>query len=288
MPSPPASSKGESDIENTAELPSLQPAANPGSGDRRPSATDTWIAPPLAGARAAEAPATPGPADARHGDSAVQTLTGRLRETQGLLTGKDERLRQIEHARDEALQARAAAERRAAQLDHELAQLKAEHAFQLDEHARARAHFEEQLAQARALVSAAGARADDLQRRLAELESAARQQRDQDPKHQQRLAQDRARTAGAMDDLREERERVLGLIESLQSAESRRGILEELVGDLQREGEERERELARVARALVGRDARTRELEAELAQSASRIARLEQQASSLADRKSVV
>ena len=281
MPSPPASSKGESDIENTAELPSLQPAANPGSGDRRPSATDTWIAPPLAGARAAEAPATPGPADARHGDSAVQTLTGRLRETQGLLAGKDERLRQIEHARDEALQARAAAERRAAQLDHELAQLKAEHAFQLDEHARARAHFEEQLAQARALVSAAGARADDLQRRLAELESAARLQRDEDPKHQQRLAQDRARTAGAMDDLREERERVLGLIESLQSAESRRGILEELVGDLQREGEERERELARVARAMVGRDARTRELEAELAQSASRIARLEQQASSL-------
>jgi len=50
MPSPPASSKGESDIENTAELPSLQPTANPGSGDRRPSATDTWIAPPLAGA----------------------------------------------------------------------------------------------------------------------------------------------------------------------------------------------------------------------------------------------
>src|SRR6266513_1972789 len=218
MPSPPASSKGESDIENTAELPSLPPTANPGSGDRRPSATDTWIAPPLAGARAAETPATPGPAEARHGDSAVQTLTGRLRETQGLLAGK--------------------AERRAAQLDHELAQLKAEHAFQLDEHARARAHFEEQLAQARALVSAAGARADDLQRRLAELESAARLQRDQDPKNQQRLAQDRARTAGAMDDLREERERVLGLIESLQSAESRRGILEELVGDLQREGEE--------------------------------------------------
>src|SRR6266705_3392253 len=232
MPSPPASSKGESDIENTAELPSLQPIANPGSGDRRPSATDTWIAPPLAGARAAEAPATPGPAEARHGDSAVQTLTARLRETQGLLAGKDERLRQLE--------------------------------------------------QARALVSAAGARADDLQRRLAELESAARLQRDHRPKHEQRLAQDRARTAVAMGDLREERERVLGLIESLQSAESRRGILEELVGDLQREGEERERELARVARAVVGRDARTRELEAELAQSASRIARLEQQASSLA------
>src|SRR5437879_3682219 len=114
MPSPPASSKGESDIENTAELPSLQPAANPGSGDRRPSATDTWIAPPLAGARAAEAPATPGPAEARHGDSAVQTLTVRLRETQGLLTGKDARLRQIEQARDGGREAAAADGRRAA------------------------------------------------------------------------------------------------------------------------------------------------------------------------------
>src|SRR2546429_2585102 len=112
MPSPPASSKGESDIENTAELPSLQPAANPGSGDRRSSATDTWIAPPLAGARSAEAPATPGPADARHGDSAVQTLTGRLRETQGLLAGKDERLRQVEHPPHQAPPAPAAARRR--------------------------------------------------------------------------------------------------------------------------------------------------------------------------------
>src|SRR3989442_6780640 len=107
MPSPPASSKGESDIENTAELPSLQPIANPGSGDRRPSATDTWIAPPLAGARAAEAPATPGPAEARHGDSAVPTLTARLRETQRLLAGEGGRTTQIPSARPHALQARA-------------------------------------------------------------------------------------------------------------------------------------------------------------------------------------
>src|SRR2546429_526324 len=249
-------------------------AGAPGPPPGRPRAPPQppalpWSARPLPGTRAGGPPPPPGPAEARHGDSAVQTLTVRLRETQGLLTGKDERLRQIEHARDEALEARAVAERRAAQLDHELAQLKAEHAFQLDEHARARAHFEEQLAQARALVSAAGARAHDLQRPLAGPESAARLPRDQDPKHQQRPPPGRARPPGAMDDLREERERVLGLIESLQSAESRRGILEELVGDLQREGEERERELARVARAVVGRDARTRELEAELAQSAS-------------------
>lgn len=270
MSPPPASSKTESDTDSTSELPSLEPAPHQGSGDHRQSSTDTWIVPPLAGARSAEAPPAPG-AEARHGDSAVQTLSTRLRESQGLLTAKDERLLQIEHARDEALEARAAAERRAAQLDRELAQLRAEHAFQLDEHALAHAHFDEQLTQARAMLSAAGARTDELQRRLAELESAARA-----------AAQDRGRAAGTMGDLRQERERALGLLESLQSAESRRAILEELVVDLQREGEDRERELARVARALVGRDAHTRELEAELAQRASRIARLEQQVSSLA------
>ncbi len=281
MSPPPASSKTESDTDSTSELPSLQPAPHQGSGDHRQSSTDTWIVPPLGGARSAEAPSAPG-AEARHGDSALQTLSTRLRETQGLLTAKDERLRQIEQARDEALEARAPAERRAAQLDRELAQLHAEHAFQLDEHARARAHFDEQLGQARAMLSAAGARTDELQRRLAELESAARVERDQQRQNQHQAAQDRGRAAGTMGDLRQERERALGLLESLQSAESRRAILEERVRDLQREGEDRERELARVAQALVGRDAHTRELEAELAQRASRIARLEQQVSSLA------
>ena len=281
MSPPPASSKTESDTDSTSELPSLEPASHQGSGDHRQSSSDTWIVPPLAGARSAEAPPAPG-AEARHADNAVQTLSSRLRETQGLLSAKDERLRQIEHVRDEALEARAAAEGRAAQLDRELAQLHAEHAFQLDEHARARTHFEEQLAQARAMLSAAGARTGELQRRLAELESAARVERDQQQQNQHQVAQDRARVAGTMGDLRQERERALGLLESLQSAESRRAILEELVGDLQREGEDRERELARVARALVGRDAHTRELEAELAQRASRIARLEQQVISLA------
>lgn len=169
--------------------------------------------------------------------------------------------------RDEAL---VAAERRAAQVERELAQLRAEHAFQLDEHARARAHFEEQLAEARGLLSAAGARAEDLQRRVQELETAARRDEQRRPDRE-----------SALRDSREERERTLGLIEALHSAESRRAILEELVTDLQREGEERERELARVARALVGRDAHTRELEAELAERAARIARLEQQVGSL-------
>lgn len=267
--------------ETTAELPTLEGAAH-GSDSEPRSASDTWIAPSLAGARGSETPlSSAAPEIHPPPESTAQTLSARLRESQGLLSAKDDRLRQLEHARDEALEARAAAERRAGQLDRELAQLQAEHAFQLDEHARARGHFEEQLAQARALLSAASARADGLQRRLAELESAARLDEDHQLQHRRQLEQDRARAAGVMGDLRHERERRLALVESLQSAESRRAILEELVTDLQREGEERERELARVARALVGRDAHARELQSDAGQSAGRIARLEQQVGSL-------
>ena len=267
--------------DTTAELPTLEGVAPASSGEPHHSAADTWIAPPLPGGRGSEPPASSGPETDTPPESTVQTLSARLRESQGLLSAKDDRLRQLEHARDEALEARAAAERRAGQLDRELAQLQAEHAFQLDEHARARGHFEEELAQARALLSAASARADGLQKRLGELESAARLGEDQQLQHHRRLEQDRARAAGVMGDLRHERERRLSLVESLQSAESRRAILEELVTDLQREGEERERELARVARALVGRDAHARELQSDVGQSAGRIARLEQQVGSL-------
>src|ERR1700740_535523 len=108
MPPPPASSKTEPDTDSTSELPSLQPAPQQGSGDHRQSSTDTWIVPPLAGARSAEAPPAPG-AEPEPGDNAVQTLSSRLHETQGLLSAKDKRLRQIEHARDEALEACAGA-----------------------------------------------------------------------------------------------------------------------------------------------------------------------------------
>jgi chromosome segregation ATPase len=275
--------KTEPDVESTAELPILEGGA-PASGDEpRQSATDTWIVPPPAAARASAAPASAGAPGIHPPEGAVQTLSARLHESQGLLSAKEERIRQLERSRDEALEARAAAERRATQLDHELAQLRSEHAFQLDEHARARAHFEEQLAQARALLSAASARADERQRRVTELENAARSQHDHDLQHEQRVAQDRARVADVRGELRNEREWRLTLTESLQSAESRRAILEQLVTDLHREGEEREGEFARVARTVVGRDAHVRELEAELGQRAARIARLEQQVSSLTE-----
>ena len=310
MSSPPASSDADTDPERTAELPVLDPTAYAAAAGQRASQTDTLILPPPAArlteaaapaarpadappaaspaeapppaARPAEGPAPAGAAETRHARLTRQALSAKLRETQELLASKGARLTQVEHAVDEAHAARAAAEHSAAQLDAELGQVRAELAFQLDELTGARARFDDQLAQARALLSAASARAEELQRRLEEQESAARAQRAQEHEDQQLAAQDRARAAGIMSDLHSERARALGYFELLQSAEARWMILEGLVTDLQHQAEERERDLTRVARELTGRDAHVRELDAELAQRAARITRLEQQVSSFA------
>jgi chromosome segregation ATPase len=281
MSSPPASSDAESDPERTAELPVLDPTAYAAAAEHHQSKTDTWVAPPLA-ARPQEAPpsaAATGPGPAPGTEPAP---SARLREAQELLASKGAHLTQVERARDEAYAARAAAEQRAAQLDGELGQVRAELAFQLDEHTHARARFDEALAQARALVSAAGSRADELQRRFEEQQGATRTQRVQELEHRQLAAHDRARAAGIMSDLHRERARALSYFELLQSAEGRRMILEDLVTDLQRQAGERERDLARVARELTGRDAQARELDAGLAQRAARITQLEQQVNSFA------
>src|SRR5207302_9329778 len=98
---------------------------------------------------------------------------------------------------------------------------------------------------------------------------------------QGRLAEhDRTRAAGILSDLQRERERALGYLESLQSAEGRRLILEGLATELQRQVEERERDLARAARELAGRDAQARELQAELVRRTARLPPLAQQGSS--------
>jgi len=281
MSSPPASSHPESDPERTAELPVLDPTAYAAAGEPHQSGTDTWIVPALA-ASPAEAPPPAAATEAGPAAGTEQAPSAELHETQELLASRGARLTQVERARDEAYAARAAAEQRAAQLEGQLGEVRAELAFQLDELTHSRAQFDEQLAQARALVSAAGSRAEELQRRFEEQQDATRARRLQELEHRQLAAHDRAHAAGMMSDLHRERARALGYFELLQSAEGRRMILEDLVTDLQRQAGERERDLARVARELTGRDAQARELDAELAQRTARITRLEQQVSSFA------
>src|SRR2546430_13938345 len=77
---------------------------------------------------------------------------------------------------------------------------------------------------------------DLLQRQLGEQESTTRTQRTLELEQRRLAEQDRTRAAGILSDLQRERERALGYLESLQSAEGRRLILEGLAAELQRQG----------------------------------------------------
>ena len=258
MAVPPASISHESDPERTAELPALDPAAHPPEPGEPPAAsrTDTWVAPGPIRPEGAESPA-------------AQALEATLRETQALLAAKAERLAHVERAREHAQTTRAAAEQRAAQLQREFEQLRASHDFQLDELAHARTQFEEELARARALVSAAGERADSLQKRIDEYQGTSRTQQASELERTRGVERERAQAADLSSDLHLERARSLAHLERLESAESRRSMLEGVITDLHRESGERADDRTRIARleaqlsALTGtlaqRDAQLRE-----------------------------
>ena len=279
----PASPQPESDLDNTAKLPVLDPAGNALRGAE--TGPDAAVVPPAARpalttategeATAAEASVTAaeGSAQVRELEvrfesvsATLQSVSARLHETQELLATRGDRLTQLERVRDEAHAALAAAEQRAATLEERVGALSAELArresaatqqsVELQASSKARVTAEqrvaattEELAQARALMSSA--------------------------------ARGHAQAVGVVQDLHEARAHAQRYLESLQSLEGRRQIAESLVTEQQREAQIREAELDRLTRELAGRDSTARERSAELAQRAARIAQLEQQLSSL-------
>jgi chromosome segregation ATPase len=255
--SPPTAVSDVDDLESTAELPVLDVARSGTAAEEPPhGSTDTWMMPPgaretpgaaLAGAEGG-APQAGAPPDA----ASAESLAARLQETQELLAGRTERVREIEHARDEARAVLAATEA--------------------------------QLAEARAEASAANARALQLERRLGEQHTEISARHDVELEQlQAHAARGRAQAASAMGDLHVERARAVTLFESLQIVEARRLIAEALVQDLQHEAESRTRDLGRLGDELAGRDTQVREHSAELTQRAGRIAELEQRVSGLTE-----
>jgi len=165
MSPPPASAK--EDLENTAELPVLDPAVLHSPDDAH-SSTDTWAAVPQLR-----------PDAERHREGSLEAVAAELRAAQLLLHSKGDRIAQLEHEREEAHTARAAAEQRAGELSAALARLQAagsEQAARLAEHERARQSAEQHaagLAAELAHLRAGGdANAADT---LAELRAAAEQ-----------------------------------------------------------------------------------------------------------------
>jgi predicted nucleic acid-binding Zn-ribbon protein len=163
MPPAQLSPQPKSDLDSTAELPVLDAAGVPvaqAPAETQQGGTDTWVV--LPGARAAQPVASE---DNRPQDAKLLSLSKQLRETQELLATRGERLAQLEHARDEARSAHAAAEQRASALSLELAGLR-------EQTQRAHAELAERAgtldAQLKQLLETSSAQATEIAARLEE------------------------------------------------------------------------------------------------------------------------
>jgi hypothetical protein len=274
------------DLENTAELPVLDPAADldEPAGPAEPAdahISDTWIVP-----RAAPAALSGTASDeARERlETSLRKAYAQLRDAEGLLAAKDERVRQL---RDSLQEAREATEQQLAQLravHEEFAAAAARHGAQLEAGQQAagaaaaqRAHeLSNELAETRRLLSAVTAHAKQLQQALDAREAEGRAHESAALERRQALVANERAHANTLRELGAERERNELCLESLHRAASHGQIFHSVIADLQREVDEHESALQRLAHELASRDARAREQDAELARRAARIATLEQ------------
>jgi hypothetical protein len=275
------------DLENTAELPVLDPADFDQPGEPAAPAdahhTETWIVPhPL------YAPTDPAAEESRARlETNLRKAYAQLRDAQALLAARDDRVRQLEDTLQEARETVA----------QQLAQLRAVHEEFATAAARRDAELDAgqqtasaavaqrvrelggELAQAHGLLEAVTAHATQLQEALKTREAESRAHENTALERQQALLANERAHAGVLRDLNAERERNALCLESLHRAESHRQIFHSVVSDLQRELDEQQSSLTRLGHELASRDARAHEQDAELTRRAARIVRPEQQAS---------
>jgi hypothetical protein len=241
--------------------------------------TQTWVLPHASRAARPELAADEVRAQL---ETSLQTVYARLRDTQDVLAAKHERERQLEDSLQEVRALLASAQQRAARDAGELAQLHAGHEELMAAAAKQRAELDAQqqaaqgaaaqrttelegeLAKARELLDAAAVRATQLQQALDARDAAARARDSAALERRQALVVSERAHAGALRDLKAERERNALCLEALHRAESRRLIFQSVVSDLQHEVDERDASLTRLGHDLAARDARARELDAQL------------------------
>jgi chromosome segregation ATPase len=270
QPSPASGSPAaENDLETTAELPVLDVASYEAA---RSNNTDTWVVPsPLARGTPDEAPAASPPAakaasapekqlayDERrtHLESSLHALSDNLREVEERLKRKGERLVEIENTLALANGERAVAEQRIRQL-------------------------EDELAKARAAAATVEARATELQRGLEEREAANRNLQAHDKDVEIKLALRDKALSLVQRDLTEAQALAGTYLESLRSAEGRRGILQDLSSSLYGEIDDRDTKLSHVSGQLTAANARVRDLESKLIDRGAQLAQIERELGAL-------
>jgi chromosome segregation ATPase len=186
----------------------------------------------------------------------LHALSHNLRDVEERLRLKGERLVEIEKALAYASVDRSVAEQQSRQLTSELAQ-------------------------ARAALAAAEARAVQLQRLLDEREAASPNSRTVNTEWEEKLALRDKSVALLQKDLAAARALATTYLESLQSTEGRRGIFQELSTALHWELEDRAARVGILEGQLEASGARTRELQSSLTDRDARIAGLEKQIAEL-------
>ncbi len=227
--------------------------------------TETWIVP-----HPVYAATDPAAEESRARlEMSLRKAYAQLHDTETLLAAKDERVRQLEDALQEARETAAQQLTQLRAVHEDFATAAARHGAELDAGQQAASAAAEQrvrklrdeLAQAHALLEAMTTHAAQLQEALKTGEAASRVQEHTALERQQALLASERAHAGVLRDLGAERERNALCLESLHRAESHRQIFHSVVSDLQRELDEQQSSLTRLDRELASRDARIDRLE---------------------------
>jgi FHA domain len=249
------------DLENTAELPVLDPAVDfdqPGEPAAPADAhhTETWIVP-----HPVYAPTDPAADESRARlETNLRKAYAQLRDAQALLVARGDRVRQLEDALQEARETAAQQLAQLRAVHEEFATAAAQRGAELDAGQQAASaavaqrvrELGDELARAHGLLAAVTAHATQLQEALKTREAESRAHQNTALERQQALLASESAHAGVLRDLNAERERNALCLESLHRAESHRQIFHSVVSDLQRELDEQQASTAGAVTAQPG------------------------------------
>jgi chromosome segregation ATPase len=282
------SSREKDDLESTAELPVLDVAAyEQALGEEHSGSTDTWHMPALRdpSATAAVAASVPSPAQQMAEDRSKQleidlrSLSESLRDVEGRLTRKGERLAELERELANARSERIATDERAAGL---IAAAE-ERADSLVRAANERAAaLVAELATVRTDLGTEQARATNLQATVEQFQITVRTHESREYEGAKVLATREQELSALRNDLQDADVRASRYLETLQTLEGRRNIFDEQLLGLDGQLEERDTLLAQVRQELTSESNRVRELTADVATRQKRIEVLQKEVSTLA------
>ncbi len=275
-------SSTDADLEATAELPVLDAAGcENATSEEHSGSTDTWHMPGMQAQAAATgiSQAVPEENQSLQLEIDLRALSENLRDVEGRLTRKGERLVELERELANARADRLEADQRAASLLNE-AEVRAARLVRAAEERSTSLAAE--FATVRGELSAEQTRAASLQTGAEQFQATIQAHETRHYEAAKQLAAREQEVATLRGDLHELETRVARYLESLRTLEGRRDIFTEQLLDLDREIAARDAQIFKLRSAVSGNDGRAQQLAAELSARQQRIDSLERELGSLA------